>query len=276
MRSRARTDGMGRRLPMAMGLTLAASVIAMAIPAIASALPLSYSFEGATPAVGRQGWTVTQNGGSTFGSSGWLASGGNLGGHLTATDTTEETGCAASTNPCGFLYFESPTLGGGYGANYNGYGSVDLRSSDSPEYAAELVLGATSTGHYLDGVLPESSGIAFHHLTIPLNETAMAGPYPAWQYCDGTTGECSADPVTQAQFQAVLASMDFVSVAADVAPDASVGETYDLDNVSLTDGPPPAAVAPVEQLKAVKCKKKKGKKRALTAKKKKCKKHKKR
>jgi hypothetical protein len=231
------------------------SVIAlMAVPAIASATPLSYGFDASGEA-----WGQSQNGGSTITTAGFLAIGGNPGGHLSAIDTGTDAACPAA--PCNILYFESPTLPvGALTGNYGGTASFDLRSSVSPGFASELVIGSTSLQALLSGTIPETAGTTYHHLSIPLTEGA------AWLYC---TTSCVA--ASQAQFKSLLSSADFFSVNADVAP-TDTGETYDLDNVSLTDGPPaPVPVRP----KKKKCKKKKKKKHAAAAKKK-CKKKKKR
>ena len=61
----------------------------------------------------------------------------------------------------------------------------------------------------------------------------------------------------------LIAATDVVAVIADVGPDGT-GETYDLDNVILTDGGPLPQLPPP------------GNSSPPTAKKKKCKKHKKR
>jgi hypothetical protein len=62
----------------------------------------------------------------------------------------------------------------------------------------------------------------------------------------------------------LIAASDEIAVMADVGPDGT-GETYDLDNLTLTDGPPPP-VPPVPRKK--KCRKKKHRKhRAAIAKK---------
>jgi len=79
--------------------------------------------------------------------------------------------------------------------------------------------------------------------------------------CSYTGGDCSTP--SQAQFKDLLAASDRVAVMADVGPNESSMDTYELDNVSLTDPPQP----PVQK----KCKKKKHK-RSAAAKKSKCKK----
>ena len=109
-------------------------------------------------------------------------------------------------------------------------------------FAAEFLLLATGP-EYLDGLISESTGTDYHHLSIQLDETAN------WAVCPYSGGACS--PPSQAQFKSLISASDEVAVIADVGPDGT-GETYDLDNVSLTDGNPP----PPEPVKK-KCKKKK-------------------
>jgi hypothetical protein len=233
-------------------------IAVLAMPALASATPLNYTFDASNEA-----WGQHQNPQSQITSAGWLATGGNPGGHLSATDTASDAGCTTdgTGTPCNTLFFESPTLAvGGLTGNYGGTASFDLRSSVNPAFASEIEIGSTSLQALLSGVILETSGTTYHHLSIPLSETGAA-----WLYC-----ATSCVPPSQAQFKALLAAADFISVNADVGPltPTSTGETYDLDNVSLTDGLPQAPAKP----KKKKCKKKKKKKRAAVAKKKKCKK----
>src|SRR5439155_24624692 len=95
---------------------------------------------------------------------GFAASGGNPGGHLTATDSGAETGCSKGDSPCQLLTFFSPIVPT-LGANYGGTGSFDLRSKDvDPEFGAELLL-LPSGDSYLDGLIPEDLGKTYHHLS---------------------------------------------------------------------------------------------------------------
>jgi len=125
-------------------------------------------------------------------------------------------------------------------------------------FAAEFLLLPGGT-EYLDGLIPESTGTGYHHLSIQLDETAN------WAVCPYAGGACSAPSPTQ--FKILIAASDEVAVIADVGPNAT-GETYDLDNIALTDGVP---LLPPPVKKPKKCKKKHH--RAKAAKKKgKCKK----
>jgi hypothetical protein len=243
-----------------MRLILLVTVAVFALCGSASATPLSFSFDH-----GNEGWLQTQNNGNTMTSAGFQPNNGNPGGRLSARDTGQETGCPnpTPTAPCDLLFFYSPvipTLGG----NYGGTGSFDLRSSLEPEFGAELLL-LPPPPNYLDGLIPEDLGTNFNHLSISLTETAN------WNVCPYDGGSCS--PPSQAEFKALIGATDRVAVMADVARNGT-GETYDLDNVILTDGPPamPAPVTTTPHKK--KCKKKKRHGRAAkTSKKCKKKKH---
>jgi hypothetical protein len=236
---------------------LAVAALSMAVPA--SATPLEYGFN-----TNNQGWLQSQDNGSTVAGATFQASGGNPGGRLTAKDTGQEGGCATGTTPCDLLTFISPIVPK-LGANYGGTGSFDLRSSVNPDFPAELLLLPTGP-NYLDGLIPESIGTTYHHLSIPLNETAN------WAVCPYAGGACS--PPSQTTFMTLIGASDQIAVIVDVGPDGT-GETYDLDNVVLTEGgplppPPPSNVPPKK--KHSKCKKKHGRKTAKSSKKKKCKK----
>jgi hypothetical protein len=254
MCGRIRAEGRIRMIGMFV-LLVAAALLAMA--GSASATPLNYTFDG-----NNQGWMQSQNNGNTITSAGFQPSGGNPGGRLTARDTGLEDGCATGTTPCDLLTFYSPFVSP-LGANYGGTASFDLRSSVNPAFAAEFLLLAEGTD-YLDGLISESTGTGYHRLSIQLDETAN------WAVCPYLGGACN--PPSQNQFKSLIAATDEIAVIADVGPDG-INETYDLDNVSLTDGgpQPPGPVQPPSK-KPKKCKKKRGKKRAATAKKKKCKK----
>jgi hypothetical protein len=256
MCGRIRTKGTSRTL---VGLAVVA-VAALGITGSASATSLSYTFD-----FGNQGWLQKQDQASTsIAPAGFAASGGSPGGHLTATDSGAEGGCSKGANPCQLLTFFSPfvpTLA----ANYGGTGSFDLRSEDvNPAFGAELLLLPPGS-LYLDGLITEASGTDYHHLSIPLNETGN------WAVCTYVGGPGSCHPSNQAEFMSLIAASDLVAVMADVGPDGT-GETYDLDNFTLTDGPPQPPASPPAMHKKCKKKKHRGKHRAAAAKK--CKKKK--
>jgi hypothetical protein len=240
-----------------------AAIAALVTAGSASATSLSYTFNS-----GNQGWTQKQDTASlTSLPAGFLATGGNPGGHLAARDTGAETGCPGATD-CSLLTFFSPfvpTLG----ANYGGTGSFDLRSSVDPEFGAELVL-LPPGDNYLDGFIPDDVGTSYHHLSVPLTETARLTGKLSWAVCPYAGGTCTA--ASHEQFQSLMGASDEIAVIVDVAD--GTGETYDLDNFTLTDGPPqpPASPGPPAKHKK-KCKKKKRGHHATAAKK--CKKKKK-
>ena len=135
-----------------------------------------------------------------------------------------------------------------------------------PKFGAEFFL-LPGGPDYLDGVI--QTDIGYRTTTrsrYRLDETAD------WNVCPYAGGSCTTP--TQAVFQSLIADSDEVAVMVDVGPDGT-GETYDLDNVTLTDGgpppppPPPGAPPPTKSSKK-KCKK--PRKRAAASKRGKCKK----
>jgi hypothetical protein len=255
MCGRIRTEGPIRTIGV---ILLLAVTAALASAGSASATPLDYTFSG-----NNQGWQQSQDNGITIVAAGFQSSGGNPGGRLTAKDSGAETGCPDMT-PCDLLTFYSPIVPA-LGANYGGTAAFDLRSSVNPAFAAEFLLLPTGP-EYLDGLVPESGGTTYHHLSIAMNETAN------WAVCPYAGGACT--PPSQAQFKSLIGASDEVAVIADVGPNGT-GETYDLDNVTLTDGgpqppPPPGGGPPPGHKKPKKCKKKHGHRAAAA--KKKCKK----
>ena len=254
-----RTEGSIRMVGV---MALLATAASLSFAGSAGAVPLDYTFTS-----NNQGWQQSQDNGKTFSPAGFSSSGGNPGGRLTARDdprTGGEDGCSTGTTPCNLLTFYSPFINEKLGANYGGTASFDLRSSVTPQFGAELFL-LPGGPDYLDGVIPTDTGTGYHMLSIRLDETAD------WNVCPYAGGSCTTP--TQAVFQSLIADSDEVAVMVDVGPDGT-GETYDLDNVTLTDGgpppppPPPGAPPPTKAKK--KCKK--PKKRAAAAKRGKCKK----
>ena len=250
MCGRIRAEGQIRTIGVFLLLALAA---VLTMPGGAAATPLEYTFSASN-----EGWLQSQNNGNTVTAAGFQSSGGNPGGRLTAKDSGAETGCP-STTPCDLLTFFSPIVSPMIG-NYGGTASFDLRSSVNPGFAAEFLLLPTGP-EYLDGLIPESTGTTYHHLSIQMTETAN------WAVCPYAGGTCATP--SQSQFVSLISASDQVAVIADVGPNGT-GETYDLDNVVLTDGgglpTPPPNPGPKPHKKPKKCKKK-HKKRAAVAKK---------
>ncbi len=250
---------------MLVGLAVAV-VAVLASAGSASATSLSYTFNS-----GNQGWTQKQDPANIAAlPAGFLATGGNPGGHLTARDSGVETGCPGATD-CSLLTFFSPFVPA-LGANYGGTGSFDLRSKDvDPDSGAELLL-LPPGDNYLDGFIPESDGKTYHHLSIPLTETARLTGKLSWVVCPYEGGACTAPSAEQ--FQNLMGASDKIAVMADVAGKSAdgTGETYDLDNFTLTDGPPPPPSPPPPGPPAKHKKKCKKKKHRHAAAAKKCKK----
>jgi hypothetical protein len=220
-----------------MRLILLATVAVLVLCGSASATPLSYTFDHSS-----QGWQLSQDG-QSYNPATFQLNRGNPPGSLTGRDTSTDSGCPGQ--PCSLLYFASPVVPA-LGANYGGTGSFDLRSSVNPDFGAELLLLATGD-NYLDGFIPEANGTTFNRLSIALNETAD------WKTCPYAGGGCTAP--SQAEFKNLIDASDQIAVMADVAPNSATNETYELDNVTLTDGAPiPAPAAPTPHKK--KCKKK--------------------
>lgn len=237
-------------------IALLATAAALAMAGPASATVLDYPFD-----AGNEGWQQAQdptNG--PFVPAGFQPSDGNPGGHLSTRDSGAETGCP-DKDPCQLLTYYSPFVSP-LGANYRGTGSFDLRSSVTPQFGAELLLLPRHGLNYLDGLIPTSVGAGYHRLSIRLDETAK------WAVCPYAGGTCS--PPSQATFQTLIEDSDEIAVIVDVGANGT-GETYDLDNVSLTDGGPQPPPPPPNKKK--KCKHKHH--RAASAKKHKCKKKKK-
>ena len=219
---------------------LAACALMLASSGSASATPLSYTFDS-----DNQGWTQTQDQASHELRQRWASSatGGNPGGHLSATDTGPENGCPHATTHANC----SPSTARSsrpLGANYNGLASFDLRTSADPSSinsAAEVWLLAAGD-FYLDGFLPSPTGTDYNHFSIPLNELAN------WRMCPyGGAPICPRPDL--AQFKALIGASDQIAVMVDIAspdPDGT-GETYDLDNVTLTEGAPAPVQRPVRR-----------------------------
>jgi hypothetical protein len=240
-------------------IALLAAAAVLATAGTASATELEYTFSG-----NNDGWLQSQDNGNTVTGAGFQSSGGNPGGHLRAQDsstTGTETTCP-DPGDCNLLTFYSPLVPL-LSANYGGTASFDLRSSVNPDFAAEFLLLPSGT-EYLDGLIPESTGTAYHHLSIQMDEAAN------WAVCPYAGGACNRP--SRAEFQALIAASDQVAVIADVGPNGT-GETYDLDNVTLTDGgplpppPPPGGGPPPHAKKPKKCKNKHRGHRAAAAKK---------
>lgn len=202
-----------------------AVVAGLALPAAAAAAPLGWSFD-----TGSQlDWYVGQDYTTPplFGN--YSPTGGNPDGYVPATDTAAETGCPGL--PCNLLTFSygtAPILSfpGGLLNKYGGSFSLDFNSSVNPVLPLDIEL-ISSSG---DAVVSDVSvpGTGWQHLSVPLTETG-------WDYCTST---CA--PATAVQMKCVLADAEggALNLIADLDSPPGTGETYGIDNVLFTDGPP--------------------------------------
>lgn len=220
----------------------------------AGAVTLSYTFDG-----GDQGWRVAQANGGPFAAPDFNPSGGNPGGYISDQDTGSDAGCGTG-GTCNLFYFASPGTSTRLAANYGGSVSFDFATNTPPGFSGALYLDSP-VGSAPELVrLWQVPGVGFQRVTAPLTEAG-------WLYCGGTPYTCT--PATQGQFHSVLATAAFTDLLADVVN--GTGETYSLDNFTISEKPKPPP-SPPKAKKAKKCKKKKkgGKGAAAAKKKKKC------
>ncbi len=233
-----------------------AGTLTMTMAASAQAINITYGFD-----AGDQGWRSVQSS-SQQGTDSvtWNPGGGNPGGYISKLDTGSDTDCS-SGGTCDLMYFVSPGVSGGMAANYGGSISFDLGSNTLPGFAGVAYIDSTD-GRELRRLVTTNAAVGFQHYSVPL---VADGSWFAYPSATAETG-VPADP---AAMQSVLAGGRWTDLLVDIV--GGTGETYSLDNFTISEPPPPAA--PVKKKK--KCKKKKGKTRASSAKKKKCKKKKK-
>lgn len=236
-----------RALGAAIACTFAAALV---LAPGAGAVTLSYSFDG-----GDQGWRAAQTNGGPFAAPDFNPSGGNPGGYISKRDSGSDAGCGTG-GTCDLFYFASPGTSAGLADNYGGSVSFDFATNTPPAFSGALYLDSAVASAPELVRLWQVPGVGFQRVNVPLTETG-------WLYCAGTAYICT--PATQAQFQSVLATAAFTDLLADVVN--GTGETYSLDNFTVSEKPPPPP-------KAKKCKKKKmkkgakGKNRSAAAKKK--------
>ncbi|MGL4513265.1 MAG: laminin B domain-containing protein [Lacipirellulaceae bacterium] len=191
------------------------------------------------------GWTLFQNAGAPFG---WVSSGGNPGGHITATDKTNDWAYVQA--PAKFL---APAL-------YGGVFAFDLRvdNLDAPPSFPGLFnvrVGLQGAGLTLinEGPLPTTSWNSF---SFALDEAAGSG----WRKFSNLSQNYSAGApqATQSEMLAVLAGLTRVVIATDYTNAAldSVNQPIDqifIDNVRLSEVPEPAAAAILASVCAALC-----------------------
>jgi hypothetical protein len=207
----------------------ALSGLAMLAPASAGATPFSYTFPGTDP----QGWRVYDHSNDAPATA--VTTAGNPPGSLLATDTAAETGCPDDPFSCDFLsyYNDSASLAGNRSANYGGALSFDLTSSTTPDSDPEVAIRGTFDLLFRDPPAPAGVETGWRTITVPLTEAG-------WTFCPEYAETCA--PASQAQFKSVLATVGNFQIIADM--NTGMGETYGLDNVTLTDAPLPPPAAP--------------------------------
>lgn len=209
-----------RSLAMSLGVGL--TCLCLLGPTAAGAAPLSFTFDS-----GNLYWLVGQDYTNAPQTGNWSDSGGNPGGYVPGTDSMDESGCPG--DPCHlltFAYCPGPicTFPGGLLDKYGGSFSLDFNSSVTPVYPLGIEI-VTSSG---DAVVTDASvpGTGWQQVSVPLTEAS-------WDYCADT---CA--PATAVEMKCVLADADDMNLVADLDSPSGTGETYGIDNVLFTDGPP--------------------------------------
>ena len=187
---------------------MARSLLATLI-ATCAALPLAATAAGFD--TGADGWTVT-NGGDPV----WVASGGNGGGWLQVTDSSDED----------FVLNAPGAWLGNWSAYAGGTLSFDAKNinGEAPDWApfGEVVITGTAGSVFLDVVLannPPADG-QWHHYSVALSPDAGWGG---------------------ASLNAVLANVTAVTIKGEFH--AGVTEVVGFDNINVTAVPEPASAA---------------------------------
>jgi Laminin B (Domain IV) len=211
------------RLAVSTGLAVLA---VLAAPAAASAISASETFD-----TGLGGWVALQAPTDVppMPPPDYHATGGNPGGYISLTDTNATTfGIATLRSGSGFT--------GDFSGAYGGTLSFDLRTNTAWASTSFLpwisITGAgpqTAVCSFPTSAVPADGN--FHTLTATLTETAKPGPDCSWEDMLNNAGAL----FTNANFKAILASLQTITVSADV--NSAAGETVSLDNVRLTGLP---------------------------------------
>ena len=234
MCGRIRTEGSIRMIGV---IALLATAAILSFAGSASAMPLDYTFTS-----NNQGWQQSQDNGKTFSPAGFHRAGATPAGASPPGTAVRRSGCSTATDPCNLLTFYSPFVHEKLGANYGGSASFDLRSSVDPAIRSRAIPASERTRLSRRRDLRRTREPAITRSRYRLDETAD------WNVCPYAGGSCTTP--TQAVFQSLIADSDEIAVMVDVGPNET-GETYDLDNVTLTDGgppPPPGAPPPTKKL----------------------------
>jgi hypothetical protein len=168
-----------------------------------------------------EGWLVAGDGPDT--SVAYLPAGGNPGGAIRRADQTD-----------GYMHFQAPAnFLGDMSAYYNGTLSYDLLQtvpfSDPEWFYRELLEGAGLLILNTAGLPPDTAN--WVHRSVTLNAAAGWIAVPSLDDYIGT-------PITEAQFQAVLANVTALYITGDLISGADLAS---LDNITLQAVPEPSA-----------------------------------
>ena len=181
----------------------------------------------------KDGWTLFQNAGPNFD---WIASGGNPGGHIAATDNTSDWAYVKAPDK-----FLAPAL-------YGGTFSFDLKHDNLQQPVGfpgifNVRVGLQGAGITLinEGGLPT---LQWQNCSFLLEESAAAG----WRKFSNLSQNYSAAAplATRAEMESVLLGLSLLVIATDftlASTDINVPEidrAY-IDNVRLTTVPEPAS-----------------------------------
>ncbi len=257
MCGRIRAEGRIRTIGV---IALLATAAALAMAGPASATVLDYTFD-----AGNEGWQQAQDpANGPFVPASFQSSGGNPGGHLGTVDSGPETGCP-DKDPCQLLTYYSPFVSSP-GRQLQGHRRLRSALERHPSIRGRAAAPPAARARLSRRPDPDERRSRLPPALHPARRDRQLGGLP---YVGGT---CS--PPSQATFQSLIEDSDEIAVIVDVGANGT-GETYDLDNVSLTNGGPQPPPPPPKKKKKKKKKCKHKHHRAASAKKHKCKKKKK-
>ncbi len=204
---------------------LAFAALSLAIPGSAAALNMQWGFD-----ADDEGWTVDQDGIGAGADPTFSLAGGNPGGHISTVDSNVDDS----------LHFYSPALtAGSLAPNYLGRLSFDYkRSFAGRDFFVLRIQGAGTDYMFQLFGLPKGSSDVWQHKSLLFVELG------AWYYCDPPAA-CTLDELTQAEFRTELSQATSFHINPDV-PEVmgTLGDTYALDNVVLTERPPSSPAPP--------------------------------
>ena len=226
-------------------LRLAALVSALVFASLAGAQGAPATTFVSNFETSREGWGVFDfhDDPWTFATPARFATGGNPGGFIRFTDP-ETPFCQGISDPPGcdwntdaFSSYPGSEWSGDASANYGGTLSFDLRGGQhggSGNVGSGVFLWSgdptdqQSVSYVAVSFVQNTASTDWQHFSFPVTKAGFPG---------GSGGQ----PSTQASVRAILADLGGVWINSD--DEESAGETSDLDNVRMTEGPPPGDVA---------------------------------